>query len=123
MVSISQEITVADSCLRPITTHATIHDIATTHDYVTLPAVGSKGYIILDSAAEVCILSPKSVPFMSNVALAAGSTEPLVGLENVYGRSKTHAENSKNDGNDLSEDESDAVTSIRICRATNGNLR
>lgn len=75
-----------------------------------LPAVGSKGYIILDSAAEVCILSPKSVPFMSNVALAAGSTEPLVGLENVYGRSKTHAENSKNDGNDLSEDESDAVT-------------
>ncbi|KAI9872810.1 MAG: hypothetical protein M1830_001174, partial [Pleopsidium flavum] len=75
-----------------------------------LPVSGSRGYIVLDSAAEVRILSPKSVPFVSNTAFAAGSTDSSVGLENVYGRGKTNADILKNDGNDLSDDESDVVT-------------
>ena len=77
-----------------------------------LPATGPKGYIVLDSAAEVRTLSPKALPFVSNVAFDAGVTiPPTSGLDGLYGHDRTTKLYRNIDGSSPSADESDAVTS------------
>lgn len=77
-----------------------------------LSATGSKGFILLDSVAEVRILSPKAVPIMSSLVLNAesASTPPALGLEALYGQSKPTSIGLDRDGSGSSADESDAFT-------------
>lgn len=75
-----------------------------------LSTEGSKGYIVLDSAAEVRIISPKSMPFLSDLVVADSYTQSPRGLENVYGHNKMDGITLKIDDNNVSEAESNVVT-------------
>lgn len=75
------------------------------------PATGSKGYIVLDSAAEVRILSPMAVPAVSNVTIDLGTTiQPALGLDGIYGQARLTAATIERDDSESSADEMDVVS-------------
>lgn len=77
-----------------------------------LPVPNSKGYMLLDSAAEIRVLGPKAVPITSNVVIDAGRTDspPAPGLESLYGHSKTTTIALDRHGSGSTGDESNAVS-------------
>lgn len=76
-----------------------------------LAATGSKGYIVLDSAAEVRILSPMAVPVVSNVTIDPGTTiQPALGLDGIYGQARITGATIERADSESSADERDVVS-------------
>ena len=88
-----------------------LHTTSLPHMVMSLrPVPGSKGYIALDSAAEVRILSPESAPIAMKAGVSFNYPQPAIGLEGIYGNDAMVIDSLAHDGKRFSGHKSEMIT-------------